>query len=238
MKSIRSQHPVPTACLAVCWLALTLLQPSPAKAADCESGTQMALAIWKEWGDQMKKGGCFTATAVATVLTEGATAAGAVGMYQTCYDTLTKFEEITKKVIPKWNSLVGNTWATLGPRALTLNTALSGTLVSTGGRVFLTAAPLPANTDEVTLKLKKTGGKGKTSVAVCKVSAHGHADQIWSFTIDAGDDNEDQTWSRTFQNMDGYVLCVHLDCQSVAKKMAYELTATVKEKQKARATVE
>ena len=36
--------------------------------------------------------------------------------------------------------------------------------------------------------------------------------------------------SRTFKDMDGYVLAVHLDCKSVTRKLEYELKATVREK--------
>lgn len=217
-------------CIATALLSFSMLIPTHAQADDCESGAQMATAIWKNWGDEIKKGGCATGVAVSAALTGGVTAPAAAEMYLECYATVTAYEEVAKKAITKWNDLVGNTWASLGPRALEANTKLSGTLVSTGGRVFISPAPLPANVDEVELSLKKTGGKGKTSVTICKVSANGKASQLWSFTIEAGDDNDGKTWSRSLKNLDGYVLSVHLDCKSVTKKLEYELTAKLKEK--------
>src|SRR6476469_4880627 len=77
--------------------------------------------------------------------------------------------------------------------------------------------------------LKKIGGNGKTSVDVCKVSADGEASNVWSFTIDSGDDNDSHTWSKTLKNMSGYVLTLHLDGKSLTKKLQYELKATMHE---------
>lgn len=230
MKTNLLKYQMNLTLLTASMVIANLAAPHAARADDCKSGTQIATPIWSDWGDEIKKGGCFTGVAVAAVLSQGATAPAAKPMYDACYDTLAKFEEAGKKTIAKWNSLVGNTWASLGPRPLTFGTKLKGTVVSTGGRVFITPAPLPAHTDEVEIKLEKTGGKGKTSVTVCKISANGKAEQLWSFTIDSGDENEGKTWSRKFKNLNGYILSVHLDCKSLSKKLEYELTASVKGK--------
>ncbi|MCL4789887.1 MAG: hypothetical protein KJ070_24425, partial [Verrucomicrobia bacterium] len=229
-RSPQTRYMIYVNALIASLLVANVVTPHDAQADDCKSGTQIATAIWSDWGDEIKKGGCLTGVAVPAVLSQGATASAAKPMYDACYDTLAKFEEAGKKTIAKWNSLVGNTWASLGPRPLTFGTKLKGTVVSTGGRVFITPAPLPAHTDEVEIKLEKTGGKGKTSVTACKISANGKAEQLWSFTIDPGDENEGKTWSRKFKNLNGYILSVHLDCKSLSKKMEYELTASVKEK--------
>ena len=67
-------------------------------------------------------------------------------------------------------------------------------------------------------------------MTVCKVGPTGKTSQLWSFTIDAGDDNDGRTWEKSFKDLDGYVLSVHLDCKSVTKKFEYELKATTSDK--------
>ena len=47
-----------------------------------------------------------------------------------------------------------------------------GHLVSTGGRMYIAPAPYSADADEVTIDLKKVGGKGKTSVTISKQSPY------------------------------------------------------------------
>jgi hypothetical protein len=237
MKSNTSQRALNKACLTAGLLILSTLSPMPARADSCESGTKVATVVWEQWGQEIKQGGCITYAAVASILSGGVTVAGSTAVYAQCYATITAYEEIAQKMISKWNSKVGNTWAHLGPRPLERNTTLKGTLQSTAGRLFVTPAPMPANIDEVELKLKKTGGKGKVTVTVCKISANGKAEQLWSFTIEKGDENEDKTWSRSFKNLDGYVLTLHLDGKSLAKEMAYEVTTKMSEKSNAKATV-
>ncbi len=57
-------------------------------------------------------------------------------------------------------------WATIGPRALEANDAEAGTLVK--DRLFVTA---PLLYDELTVTIKKTGGKARTDVTICTTDA-------------------------------------------------------------------
>lgn len=215
------------------WLLASLLAlgagPKVANAGNTESATKVAADIWAGWKDEIKKGGCMTAAGLTAIFSQGATAASTVETYRKCYDTLEKFDVISAAVVANWNRLVGNTWATLGPRPITFGKNQAGTLVSTGGRMFLSAAPVPANIDEVEIELKKEDGKGKTSVTVSKVAANGKATELWDFTIGAGDENSGKTWRKTFEDVAGYVIAVHLDCKSVSRKFEYEFKATMRD---------
>lgn len=217
---------LPRLALAVALLSASA--PWPAQ-ADTESAAKVAADIWAQWKEEIKKGGCLSAAALTAIFSAGATAASTAETYQKCYGTVDKFDQIATTVVARWNQLVGNKWAAIGARDITFGKTQSGTLVSTGGRMFISAAPVPANIDEVEIQLKKEDGKGKTSVVVSKVGANGKATTLWSFTIGAGDDNTGKVWRKTFADVAGYVIAVHLDCKSVTRKFEYEFKATMRD---------
>jgi len=210
--------------------SMSIVVQGPAVAGDgCDSATKVAADLWENWGDEVRAGGCLTAAAVSAILTQGATAASSAEFYQKCYATLNEFNSIATSAVKKWNTLVGNTWAQLGPRALEFNKTLSGTVVGPGDRMFISAAPIPADLDEVEIELKKEDGKSETEVTVCKVAANGQGTTLWSFTIDGGKDNQGKTWKKTFKNVDGYILSVFLNSKSVTRSMEYQLKATLRD---------
>ena len=125
--------------------------------------------------------------------------------------------EVSEKMIAFWNNMSKNSWATIRPRQLSFGATLQGKLVSTGGRMFVSAEPL--DNDTVNLKIKKTDGKAKTSVTVCK-DDHGKKSKVWEFTIDNGKDNVGKTWTKSLSGMQGRILTIHLDAKSVANTMS------------------
>jgi microsomal dipeptidase-like Zn-dependent dipeptidase len=113
-----------------------------------------------------------------------------------------------------------NQWATIGPRRLTF-ARQNGTLAGTSGRLFLTAVPMIDG--EVTLTLKKTGGKGKASVTICKYPRKGGPVTLKDVVIPPGKDNVGKTWTWKLRGVKDHVLAVKLDGKSVAKKFEYQL---------------
>jgi len=131
------------------------------------------------------------------------------------------YVEKVEKMIKFWNANVGGSWATLGPRALTPNTDLAGTVVGKGERVFI--APAPTNEDSITVELEKVAGKAKTNVTVCSVSEAGRPVKIGEFTAAKGDYTK--TWTKTIKGVKDKVITVHLAGMSASKKFKYELRA-------------
>jgi hypothetical protein len=63
--------------------------------------------------------------------------------YQTCFNTAEQAANFTSKMVKYWNDNIGKGgWGTIGPRMLTLNTDINGTIVSQGDRMFITPYPL------------------------------------------------------------------------------------------------
>jgi hypothetical protein len=68
--------------------------------------------------------GCAVASAVGPVF-------GVPIEYQSCFNTAEQAENFTGKMVTFWNKHIGNGgWGTIGPRPLTPDTDLEGTIVS------------------------------------------------------------------------------------------------------------
>src|SRR3978361_2096932 len=98
-------------------------------------------------------------------------------------------------MITFFNAVANNKWATLGPRRLEYGTNQQGTLVSTGGRLFISPAPLDKNS--VTIRIKKLDGKAEASVVICKIDYSGNVTKLEEFTFADGDDNVGQVITKT-----------------------------------------
>lgn len=193
--------------------ALGLAAVPQAKAASCNSAAKVSADVWKEYGTVAKGMGCVLATALSQ---------GAVDTIK-CLETANKYDKSVQSMISFWNKMADNSWATIGPRRMDIGVTSKGKLVSTGGRVFVSAAPLAD--DKVEIKLKKTDGKAKTTMAVCKEAPNGKRTKLWDLEIDNGKDNVGKTWTKTISGLKGYVLVTHLDAGSVTNTFSYELTA-------------
>lgn len=129
------------------------------------------------------------------------------------------YVEKVDEMIKFWNANVGETWARFGPRKLSEDTELKGSVVGKGERVFI--APAPTNRDSITVDLEKIAGKAKTNITVCSVSESGRAVKIWEFTAAKGDYTK--TWTKTINGVKDTIITVHLAGMSASKKFKYEL---------------
>ena len=135
--------------------------------------------------------GCTVGGVVVGIYTENPVTA--LKTIQTCLETKDKVEEAIKDAEAEYSSVIGKTSGlTIGPRLLPLDSWQSGTIISTGERLFLTAAPMP--TDNPVLKIRELDGKGKVSITVCSfaLSEGGEADtkKIKDFLVN--EDNKEQ----------------------------------------------
>ena len=136
--------------------------PGFAFAQNCQSATKVAADIYDKVGTEAIALGC---SAVKIAL------AGEGNTFDTkdlldCYKDASFFSGLTKSLVGWWNNQVAdNNWSTLGPRRLTLNTNLDGTLVGTTGRMFIS---FPLENDTLTITTSERDGKAKTSLIVCK----------------------------------------------------------------------
>jgi hypothetical protein len=198
---------IPAAALAAAVFAAPL---SDAKAGGCESGTKVASDIWREHDDVLKGLGC----AVVAIASEGMVPPNA------CLDAADKAAKVAEQMTKYWNQAAGNSWAKIGPRRLDPGETHGGQLVSTGGRMFITAMPLDSDSAEISLK--KLDGKAKTEVTVCK-EHRGKYTKLWTFEIDNGEKNKGDVWKKTFDGVKGHNIVVHLDAKSVANKFKYQV---------------
>ena len=184
--------------------------PGEAHAGSCESGTKVASDIWREHDATVKTLGC----AVVTVASEGAVPPNV------CLDAADKVAKVTEDMIKYWNVAAGNSWAKIGPRRLDPGEWKQGQLVSTGGRMWITALPVEKN--QVEVSLKKLDGKAETVMTVCK-EYRGKYTKLWEVRVENGKENEGDVWKRTFSGVKGHNIVVHLDAKSVANKFKYQL---------------
>ncbi len=184
--------------------------PGEAKAGSCESGTKVASDIWREHDAVLKSLGC----AVVSIASEGTVPPNV------CLDAADKAAKVAENMMKYWNMAAGNSWAKIGPRRLDAGEWKQGQLVSTGGRMWITAMPMEKN--QVEVALKKLDGKAKTVMTVCK-EFRGKYTKLWEVEIDNGKDNEGDVWKRSFSGVKGHNIVVHLDAKSVANKFKYQL---------------
>jgi hypothetical protein len=188
-----------------------------AKAETCKSAGQIFGDVYKKWGIEMVAAGCITAEALTT---------GGLTLPLTlqCIKKVEKYAKATEEMVKFFNVMANNSWATIGPRRIEFGNNQTGTLVSTLSRVFI--SPAPVDTDSVTFKVKKLDGKAKVTVVICKVDHKGNATKLTEFEFDKGEDNTGQEVSRRVSGVQGYIIQVRLDADSVAKEFKYNLRVT------------
>jgi hypothetical protein len=116
----------------------------------CTSGSKVSLAIWEKWGEEIKKHGCKSS--------------------EECLNNAGKREKLVKEMIKFWNEQSGNGWATIGPREILFEGKLDGKIVAGGERLFVTKYPLEEG-DEITVEVKKEGGKAPATVSLSSLDA-------------------------------------------------------------------
>ncbi len=120
-----------------------------------------------------------------------------------------------------WNSLVGNSWATIGPRDLRFNNrSESGIIMGQTNRTFITP---PARNNTVTITLRKTDGKAKTGVTICTTDINNNRRTVHSYTFNNG--NYTRTKTFTIHNARNKVISINMRNYSVGNKFRYTISA-------------
>ena len=206
--------------LAVATVVLTaslsslFVAPATAHATGCDSAANVTADLWEEWGKEAMMVGCAVTSA----------ASGGVS-YAACYKTAKTVENITKNVIKFWNNMAKNSWAKIGPRQLTWKKSLTGNVIGTTGRLFVGLTPSPAD-GKVTIKITKTGGKGKAGIALCKSVNGGKPIKVEEWEFPNGDDNigKSRTFSKTLSK--DAIWTLHIDGKSATREFGYKVWAT------------
>ncbi|MBK8255314.1 MAG: hypothetical protein IPK82_21985 [Polyangiaceae bacterium] len=184
-------------CAALLGFA-TATAPAPVTAAEC-GGQSMAAQILKNHQDKLKALGC-----------------------KKDADCIAKRNEIVENAKTFWNSMAGNSWATLGPRDLELGKDLKGTVVNPGERRFINAVPV-IDYDNMTVTITKTGGKAETGIQISKLDAQGNCTDLVTETVPAGDGAYKKTFS--LSAVRGSVITVRLTPKGLGRKLEYTLRA-------------
>lgn len=125
------------------------------------------------------------------------------------------------QAIRNWNSLVGNSWATIGPRDLLINNrSESGTIWGQTNRTFITP---PSRNNSVTITLRKTDGKAKTGVTICTTDSRNNRRTVHSYTFNSG--NYTRTKTFVIPNARNKVISVNMRNYSVGNKFKYTISA-------------
>lgn len=174
----------------------------------CESFSSIATRIWDEWGEVLK------------IVGAGIGATAGIPP-EAIYTMATEYEAAVRKAISRWNEIVGNSWAKLGPRQLALGDSEEGNVVNPGERTFLTPAPLAADTVEIAIKNRD--GNAECDVTVCAHPKSGRPRKLWSATFAKGNDNDGNTKRQMLQGVRGCVLSVNLKPRGALKTFSYRV---------------
>ncbi|HWP42960.1 MAG TPA: hypothetical protein VNO14_06985 [Blastocatellia bacterium] len=198
-------------------IAINASAEPPVRAESCRSLAQVFSDIWKEWGRVIVATGCVAGAAVAT-------GGAGVAASSECIRNASKYAQAAEAMIAFFNSAAANRWATIGPRRLEYGNTHQGTLVSTGGRVFITPAPLDKNS--LTIKIKKLDGRARASVVICKINESGSQTKLEEFEFADGDANIGQEITKTVSGVQNHLVQVHLDAKSLTRRFQFSLRAT------------
>lgn len=120
-----------------------------------------------------------------------------------------------------WNSIVGNGWATIGPRDLLINhRSENGIIRGQTNRTFITP---PSRNNTVTITLRKTDGKAKTGVTICTTDRNGNRRTVHSYTFNNG--NYTRTKTFVISNARNKVISINMRNYSVGNKFNYSISA-------------
>jgi len=136
--------------------------------------------------------------------------------------TVQAYGVLATDAIRKWNQQAGSSWASIGPRNLSLkNRSSNGTILGQTNRTFVTV-PSRANTIKITIR--KTDGRAKTGVTICTQSKNGTRRTVKSYTFN----NSKQAASKVFTipNAKGKVISVNMRNYSVGNKFKYTIKAS------------
>jgi hypothetical protein len=197
--------------------------PGFAFAQSCQSATKVAADIYDKVGTEAIALGC---SAVKVALAGEGDTFDQKDLLE-CYKDASFYSGLTKSLTGWWNSQVAkNAWATIGPRRLTLNTNLDGTLVATTGRQFVS---FPMESDNLTITTSERDGRAKTSLVVCKHFPDGKWSELstrWFNDTNDQQRNDNEVEKVVLTGVKGYEISIHLDAKSVANTFAYTVRAS------------
>lgn len=131
------------------------------------------------------------------------------------------YASLVRDAVRKWNQRAGNSWASIGPRHMTLNNRqATGTILGQTNRTFITE---PAHGNSVRITLKKTDGRAKTGVTICTQTKNGTRRTVHSYTFNNG--NYTRTKTFVIPNARGKVISVNMRNYSVGNKFKYTIRA-------------
>ena len=148
--------------------------------------------------------------------------------YGRCINTAEDVSKVPDAAIRFWNSATGgNTWATIGPRKLTIGETHPGNLVSPGDRKFITDFPV-MDRNSATLVLQELDGRARVTARVCTVSPFSVYQRLYAFSVNETPDERDNQNQLTFwdlNNVRGKQVIVYLDAAGrLGRNFKYELT--------------
>lgn len=142
-------------------------------------------------------------------------------------DDVAKYRTLTTKMISFWNKKSGSRgWSTIGPRRLEFGKAETGKIVSTAGRMYLSAAP--ANKRVLNVTITELDGKGKTAYTVCRINYRGeyvHIKTGYFNQTSAAKKNGKEKHTFEVKRMKGCLLSVNFDGKSVGNTFQYRVKA-------------
>jgi hypothetical protein len=183
----------------------------------CRSGAQIFGDLYKKWGEVAIATGCVVGVNVGT---------GGIAMPLTleCIRKAEKYAEAAEDMVKFFNSNANNGRWTIGPRQIEWGKTQTGSVVSTFSRVFISAAPI--DKDSITVKVKKTDGKARAAVIICKVDEKGKFIKLAEFDFAKGDGNIGQEITKTVSGVKGHLAQVRIDADSAVRKFEYQLKVT------------
>lgn len=185
----------------------TLVHATPASAQSrCTSTSKVSAAIWERWGEAAKKYNCDKAA--------DSTA---------CLEKAGKLEAATREMIAFWNSMSGNSWATIGPRELMFSGKMDGKVVLGGERLFLTKLPVEEG-NKLRVTVKKEGGKAPAKVTLAIIDEENRCLTEREVTFSAKDKNG-TTKTLSISGFKGKLLALKVNA-SKGRAFDYEITAT------------
>ncbi|MBL4637441.1 MAG: membrane dipeptidase [Kofleriaceae bacterium] len=118
-----------------------------------------------------------------------------------------------------YQSLNDNGPGKIGPRRLVVNQ--SGTIRSMTTRLFVQATG--NDIDTMSIKLRKTGGKAKTSVTICSTDSRGQKRILHQFEVGKGKKTTGQIWDKRLSGIKGKRISVRLVGKNAVNTMSYSL---------------
>ncbi|MEM9928861.1 MAG: hypothetical protein AAF840_03490 [Bacteroidota bacterium] len=160
---------------------------------------------------------------IANVLKAQGCALTNTNTFNQCMNDPGLYSRLKSQLFPYFNSRRNN-WSSIGPRRLDFGTYHEGRIVSTGGRMYISA--VPSNKNSMVIDIKELDGKGKTSYVVCKVDRKGRYTKLktgWINEVNSQKSNKRETRRHTLTGVKGYIISVHFDGKSVGNSFKYKV---------------